>query len=245
MEAGKQPGDPVGAATLELLREHDAYSRLIWERMRSLGSLQGRVLELGCGTGNLTRLLLQEPAVTLVHAVDIDRGYVERLRKEIQDQRFQVFESPAEAFTPPGPIYDRVVSINVLEHIEDDAAALQTVERSLAPGGECWLLVPAHPRLYSDLDKNLSHCRRYTRPALVEAARRAGLAPERLFHFNPVGALGWWLSGKILRHQALQSGWVGFYDRFGIVLSRWADRLNPFPFGLSLIARLRKPDRSK
>jgi len=61
----------------------------------------------------------------------------------------------------------------VLEHIEDDVAALTAVVDALEPGGELAVLVPAHPFLFGRLGANFGHFRRYTRPqvcALIEGA---------------------------------------------------------------------------
>lgn len=234
-------GDVVGAATLELLETHDAYSQLIWERLGALGELKGKVFEIGCGIGTFSRMILGSSRVSLLHSVDVDPNYVDKLRARINDPRFEVFCSSAETFIPPDIPYDVAISSNVFEHIKNDAAAMEIVEQSLVPGGEFWILVPAHPSLFSGLDADLSHFRRYTRRSLIELAENAGLVPERIFHFNPVGALGWFFTGKILRRKTLPEGQVSFYDRFGIALSRIMDRCNPFPFGISLIARLRKP----
>ncbi len=232
--------DPVGAATLELLETHSAYTDLIWRRLRRLGALSGKVLEVGCGIGTISQRILAEPGVTLLHSVDVDEAYITAVRARIDDTRFTAFCSPAESFTPPDPPYDRAVSSNVFEHIEDDLAAMRMVEAALAPGGELWILVPAHPALYSGLDAGLSHHRRYTRRGLIELGRDAGLECERIRHFNPIGAVGWWIAGKLLRRRELPPGQVSFYDRFGVTISALADRLNPFPIGISLVARFRK-----
>ena len=232
--------DAVGAATLDLLEQHDGYSRWIWERLRGLGDFGGKVLEVGCGIGTFTRWVLAEPSVTLLHSVDVDDGYVAKLRGEVKDSRFDAFCSPAEAFQPPAIPYDCAISSNVFEHIEDDARAMRMVADALRPGGEFRILVPAHPALYCPLDEGLSHYRRYTRARLLRIAAEAGLSTERIVSFNPVGAFGWWVNGTLLRRRALPVDQVSVYDRFGVTVSRWFDRLNPLPVGISLIARLRK-----
>jgi SAM-dependent methyltransferase len=233
--------DPVGEATLDLLDRFPAYARLIWERISSLAPVQGRVLEMGCGIGTVTRLILETPGVESVDAVDVSPRYIERVRLGIPDPRVRAIVGSAESFRPGEGIYDRAISINVLEHVEADRAALENMARSLRPGGSCLLLVPAHPSLYSSLDRNLTHFRRYSRDGLSALARSAGLEPIRLVHFNPLGALGWWLNGKLLRREALPERQVAFYSSFLIALSRWIDRLNPLPVGISILARLEKP----
>ncbi len=233
--------DAVGEATLELLDEFPGYTDFLWDRVAGLVEMRGRVIEVGCGIGSITRRILRSSAVKGLDAFDIDPAYVERVAREVCDQRLKVFCAGAEDFEPEPDGYDRAVSINVIEHVEDDRAALASIARALRPGGEAAVLVPAHPFLYSSLDRGLSHFRRYTRRSLAAASREAGLETARIVHFNPLGAAGWWVNGKLLRRKALPAGQVSAYARFGIAASRFLDRWNPFPLGISLIARLVKP----
>jgi hypothetical protein len=59
-----------------------------------------------------------------------------------------------------------------------------------------------------------------------------------LRHFNPVGALGWWLNGKVLRKDVLPAGQLKLYTRLALPLSRFLDRINPLPIGVSLLGCL-------
>lgn len=240
--------DPAGEETLELFRENDAYSELLLDRLLALGGKApgGRFLEVGCGIGNLTRLLLDRPGVTALHAIDIDPAYVERVRREQADSRLTLAVSPAESFCPEELTrgeqrFDAIVCSNVLEHIEDHVRVLCNFRRLLRPGGLALLLVPAHPALYCGLDRNLSHFRRYARGDFDPLAKASGLILRQVRHFNPLGAFGWWLNGKLLRRKVLPAAQLGLYTRFAIPLSRWIDRWNPFPVGVSLLAVLECP----
>ena len=242
--------DPAGEATLELFRENSAYSEFLWRRLVSLSPrpFQGRVLEIGCGIGNLTRILLRSSAVTFLQAIDLDPAYVERVEREASDPRLEAVVARADAYCPEAHRseeggFDFVVSSNVLEHIEDDVGTLLNVRRMLKKEGVALILVPAHPFLFSTLDQALSHFRRYRRRDIHELARKTGLRVMRLRHFNPVGALGWWLNGKVLRCRALPEGQLSFYNRFAIPISRFLDSVNPFPFGVSLLAVLGPSDQ--
>ena len=240
MAAGTPSRDPVGESTLELLDDFPAYAGFIWSRASALVDIRGRVLEMGCGIGTMTRLILGSPLVEAVDAVDLDPSYVSRVAREIGDPRVRALQGSAEDFRPGEGIYDRVVSINVLEHVDDDRAALANFAAVLRPGGEALILVPAHPCLFSTLDEGLSHRRRYAAGGLAAVARAAGLEPVSIVHFNPIGALGWWINGKVLRRPSLPAGQVAVYARLLIAVSSIIDRLNPLPVGISLIARLVK-----
>ena len=235
--------DSTGEATLELFRENDSYTEFLWLRLAEMSPRPcvGRVLEIGCGIGNLTRILLRAADVEYLHAVDMDPAYVERVRAEVDDSRLEVSAALAEEFCPerhlmPGKGFDCIVASNVVEHIEDDVRVLSNFRRLLSPGGVILILVPAHRFLYSSLDRHLSHFRRYRKADLENLARQTGLRLLRARHFNPIGAAGWWLNGKLLRRKVLPAGQLSLYNRFAIPLSNLADRCNPFPLGISLLA---------
>ena len=71
------------------------------------------------------------------------------------------------------------MSLDTLEHVPDDRAALAEIARCLAPGGALVLNVPAYRWLWGPHDVALMHCRRYTKREIVRRAREAGLSVER------------------------------------------------------------------
>ena len=135
--------------------------------------------------------------------------------------------------------FDSVVCLNVLEHIADDALVLEGFRSCLAPGGRLLLLVPAHRVLHGEIDRSVGHERRYSRAPLRRLLEQSGLDPVELRYVNPVGALGWLVSSRVLRRPQVPSGPLRTYDRLVPVL-RHLDRLS-LPFGLSLWAVARRP----
>jgi SAM-dependent methyltransferase len=130
----------------------------------------------------------------------------------------------------------------VLEHIEDDAAALAAMARALRPGGRLTVLVPAHPGLYGPLDRAYGHHRRYTRERLRGIVERAGLEVERLYRFNALGVPGWWVRNRT-GADGIGRGPLRVYEA---LLAAWRPverRLEP-PVGLSLVVHARRPDQA-
>ena len=239
------PSDEVGAATLDMFRENARYTEFLLDRLLAFSPapLRGRVLEIGCGIGNLTQILLSRAEVTHLHAIDVDPSYVKETLRRVRDPRLEATVAAAEAFCPEGFTtadggFDLVVSTNVLEHVEDHLQAFLNVRQMLRPGGVALLLVPAHQFLFSNLDRNLSHFRRYSRGDFQRLAPSAGLRVVRARYFNPLGAFGWWFNGKVLRRSVLPALQLSLYSRFAVPLSRVLDGVNPFPFGVSLLAVL-------
>jgi SAM-dependent methyltransferase len=240
--------DVVGCATLDLFAEAEPYNRLLWDSLNSLGPVSGEVLEVGCGIGNLSRLILEDERVTHLHGIDPDPSYIDRFVANADRERASASVAGIEDFRKPrfrvavDGSFDAIVCSNVLEHIDDDVAALRDFARLLRPSGVALVLVPAHPALFSTLDRALSHRRRYRGCDLRRAALEGGLEIVRIRHFNPLAALGWWWNGRVLRREQLPAGQVRAYSRWGLGLSRCLDAWNPFPVGVSLIAALRRLD---
>src|SRR6266508_394475 len=130
-----EPGDPVGAATLERMAAAPRYNRWMFERLRPW--IGRRVLEIGAGIGNMSAFLLDRERLILT---DSEGFYLDRLRDRFAG-RPQIKVAPLRlpAFDPAlaAERLDTVVCLNVLEHIEDDRASLRAIRDLLAPGG--WL----------------------------------------------------------------------------------------------------------
>ena len=100
------------------------------------------------------------------------------------------------------------------------------------------LLVPACPSLYSRIDAGLEHHRRYGRAELCSKMEEAGFRVERIGFLNLLGAVGWFVNGKILRRKMLPKNQLAFFDLL-VPFLRFERRLR-IPFGLSLLAVGRK-----
>jgi SAM-dependent methyltransferase len=213
-----------------------------WQSRLVLPALGRRVVEVGCGLGNFTGMLLDREAVI---ALDAEPACVERLRQRypgrpnlhafVCDAAGQEFSVYAR-FEP-----DSCVCLNVLEHIEDDRRALEAMASILAPGGVIALLVPAFPALYGPIDRNLGHCRRYTRASLAELARTCGLKIAKLMYVNAIGMFGWWANSHIFRREAQSERQIEIFDRYLVPVMSRLESMAPPPFGQSLFATLRKP----
>ena len=90
---------------------------------------------------------------------------------------------PALPGVPKGH-YDLIAVLDVVEHIEDDVAALSAMRERLAPGGKILIAVPAHQWMWSAHDVVNHHHRRYSKATLTQAIRAAGLRPRKLGYFN-------------------------------------------------------------
>jgi len=219
-----------------------------WQAKLVIPELGQRVIEIGCGTGNFTRALLDREAVL---ALDSDTECIDRIRRQFRDRdnlqtlvcdASELCQRAAQPGLPDLAAFrpDSCVCLNVLEHIEDDRGALQAMASLLPHGGRIVLIVPAFEYLYGPIDRNLGHYRRYSRNAIQALAEASGVKVRKLRYMNFVGFFGWWVNARVLRRDRQSTKQIQVFDRLiAPVLSRFEAILPP-PFGQSLFAVLEK-----
>ena len=225
--------DPASAA-LDVLSDCDRYTEWLYDLVRPhLGSV---VIEVGAGRGTQSSLLVQDSSERQICLTDADAQKVDLLRERFDNApgvTFAKWRLPDHV--PPGlPDPDTIVLWNVLEHVEDDVAALRSMRDSLTPGGRVIVFSPAGRDLMSDLDRKLGHVRRYGRHQLADTARRAGLKPICNRAVNMVGAIGWLVSARFGGGRRLSAMSARVFDHLVPLLRLWEDRL-PVPWGLSML----------
>jgi glycosyltransferase involved in cell wall biosynthesis len=198
---------------LQRVRHARRYNEWVWSRLAPY--VGDRVLEVGCGVGSFTRFLRNR---TLVVATDSNEQYLRLVRgsfersnnvhvQHIDWERPDIAALKAHRF-------DTILCLNVLEHVENDDAALAVFAQLLEPGSQLILWVPALHRLYGEIDRAIGHCRRYERDELAAKLTAHGFDPVEVRYFNLPGALAWYLSSVILRRrtvpglQARLAGWM-------------------------------------
>jgi len=235
-----QTQDRYAADDLETMKEARRYSRHIVNLFRP--HIGRHVLEVGCGIGTMTAQLLEIADTVL--GLEPNPNCVTRLEEAVGSHprltlRFCLLEEcdPKELAAQQ---FDTVFCANVLEHIEDDTAALATFAHALVPGGKVLIFVPAVQAAYGPLDAELGHFRRYSKPTLARPFREAGLELIELRYTNPIGLLGWMYNAHVARSTVHSPAQVRLFDR---LVAPWAlplERLITPPIGLSLIAVGRK-----
>jgi 2-polyprenyl-3-methyl-5-hydroxy-6-metoxy-1,4-benzoquinol methylase len=210
------PPDPnVGVETLEAFEEAKRYNHWIYERVAD--HVSGRVLEVGSGIGNIVGELVTAKGVSAIVATDICSKSLATLRDRFGwDTRLSTELWNAE--DPPSSTllaekFDTIISSNVIEHICDHEKALRHIRQLLKPDGKLIILVPAHPALFSGLDEDLGHFRRYSRAELLRVHQAAGFQVHNIFEHNFLGAAGWWWTGKIRKRRTLSARDTKTFDK--------------------------------
>jgi SAM-dependent methyltransferase len=196
--------------------------------------LRGRVLEVGAGIGQMTAMLLQNPAITKLVSIEPDAGFCAKIRGVFPGH--QIIEGTIDDLAGEEN-WHTILSVNVLEHIEADERELASYRQKLAPvKGALCLFVPARPEIYAPIDRDFGHFRRYTRPELHQKLERAGFRIVRIRYYNFIGYFFWWLNFCVLQKRVFNLPSVRFFDLvlFPLVHALETKICAP-PFGQSLL----------
>jgi SAM-dependent methyltransferase len=153
--------------------------RVIERAIGRLGLPAGaRILDAGCGSGRNMVDLARHGAVT---GVELSPTSVRLARERDCGEVLEgsVLDMPFDEAS-----FDLTVSFDVIEHLQDDVAALRELRRVTKPGGVLLVTVPAYQWLWSGHDEINHHHRRYNRRTLRAAAESAGWREQRSTHFN-------------------------------------------------------------
>jgi SAM-dependent methyltransferase len=195
------------------------------------------VLEVGAGIGTNTPYLLSaaqeswlclEPDGAL--AQQIPATLAAHPRRAIVKARTGLLRDLA-----PEELFDTILYIDVLEHIEDDHSEMRFALAHLALRGKIVVLSPAQPGLYTEFDRALGHYRRYTRASL-KACTPPGARLVKMVALDSFGLMAS-VANKVLLHQSLPSlSQITFWDGWLVPFSRIADPMLGFSLGKSLVA---------
>jgi SAM-dependent methyltransferase len=192
------------------------------------------VLEVGAGLGEFAAQFrgLARHVVT-----DVDPDAVSALatrfadRPEVEARQLDLSAGSVDMGDP----VSTVVAINVLEHIQDDRAALAWLAELVEPRGRLVMWVPGYQQLYGDFDRAVGHVRRYTPDTLRAAFLQAGLRPVDVRPVNLLGGVAWWATVRRGGVRAPDPRLVRVYDRFVVPTTRFIERRVRPPFGQSVL----------
>jgi len=223
----------------QLMQKAERY--FAWQAGMVVKQIGQRVIEVGCGTGNFTRHLLDRE---LVIGLDVVEECVSHLRErlgnpanvqarilDIQDREFLELKKARP---------DTILCLNVLEHIRDHRLALEHMRDVLPPGGKAIFLLPAFEALYGPIDERLGHERRYSKGSWRGLAESAGFHVRVSRYFNFPGFFGWWANAKIFKKEQQSASQIEFFDSKVVpVICKVESWIEP-PVGLSIFTVLEK-----
>ncbi|HUB01681.1 MAG TPA: class I SAM-dependent methyltransferase [Terriglobales bacterium] len=209
------------------------------------------VLEVGCGTGNVLRVLERACPNSTVIGMEL---WLEGLRYARTRTGAALVQGDIRNLPFSRP-FDLVGMFDVLEHLSDDEETLRLVHRSLRPGGVLVLTVPAHQFLWSHFDEAAGHCRRYSSAALGGKLQSAGFEVKFLTEFMAILFPLMWSYrnlSRIMKKSASAKELANEEFRITPIVNpimtkmlsleaKWVSRGHSLPIGTSLLAMARKP----
>jgi len=155
-----------------------------------------KVLEIGCGTGVVLKMLSNFKNIELFGA-EISLDYLKFVKNRMPQVKVLQLDATNMPFTDE---FDVICAFDIIEHITADNLALKNIHQSLKPNGLVFITVPQHKWLWSSDDDKAFHKRRYSRKELLEKVKMANFdtifCSSFVFTLLPFMAISRWLKKK-------------------------------------------------
>ena len=193
-----------------------------------------RIIEIGCGLGNLVSHLQDREFYCGIDLSLESINYLDEKYVNCTNLRFRCLDiNDISVLRLKQYQFDTVVSLNTFEHISDDMLALRHAYELLDPGGNLLLIVPAHSVLYGSIDQAIGHYRRYSKSDLTSKLSTAGFRLLKVKFINALGAVGWFLNSRLLAQHVPPKGQLKVMNWIVPICQR-VEKFVQFPFGISL-----------
>ena len=200
--------------------------------------LKDDVLEVGAGCGSFTKGYMKNfNSITLT---DMDKNSFNLLKNNfINEKNVSVINSATKDIDKK---FNTILYFNVLEHVKEDKLEIKTALEKLNNGGYLIILVPAHQKIYSKLDKAVGHYKRYD----IEFFKENKFANSKVIklHFMDFfGYLLYYLNKIFFKEETYPSNfkifiWDKVFTPFTIVV----DYLTRYTFGKNILCIYKKDD---
>jgi len=146
-------------------------ARLVSETIAGAFPTAKSLLEVGCGTGYVLQQISSSLPWLTISGGDLNGASLIEARRRVPSA--SLFRMRGEAI-PFLEEFDVVCCLDVLEHVHDDRAVLQSIHRATRPSGGLIVTVPQHPWMWSEHDERAEHFRRYTRSQILRKVSISG-----------------------------------------------------------------------
>lgn len=237
------------AHELQTLRSLTNYHAWIFEELRPF--LGTRLVEVGGGVGAFASVLAREHILRHAGAsLDIfepDAALFAELDELMREQHAPLIlagrlRTIQGEFRSSPQQYDTTVLINVLEHIENDGRMLGLIHESLAPQGTLIVYVPALPWLFSQLDRDVGHFRRYNKRQLRRLFESSRFEVVKAIYMDMPGIVPWYLINVLCRSKTINPRLAQLYDRWAVPVIRTLEQCAGVPLGKNILMIGRKMD---
>lgn len=225
--------DLEGLETLSVIEKANKFNKWMYETIKP--HCKGKILEIGSGIGNISEYFVKDKQDIILS--DLRDNYIEIAKNKFSNEVLKidlVDDNFDDKYNFLLGTFDTVFALNVVEHIKDDVLAISNCKKLLKKGGHLVILVPAFQSLFNQFDVELEHYRRYTQKSLKNIIDKNNLTIKKIFSFNVIGILGWFVTGSILKKKTIPEGQMGLFNKL-VPIFKLADVLTFKKIGLSVI----------
>lgn len=215
---------------LELFDEAKNWKGYYYQLIRRY--LGKEILEVGAGIGSTTKALCQQSHQRWV-CLEPDSALINTLKTSFQLPKVCEICEGTLASLGPNELFDSILYIDVLEHIEDDQNEFQQAETHLNSGGYLIVLAPAHQWLFSPFDRAIGHYRRYD-ARMLQRLTAPGLSIKKLWYLDSVGLIAS-LSNRWLKQSMPTKAQIHLWDNWMVPASKITDPILRHRFGKSIL----------
>ena len=205
--------------------------------------IKGDVCEVGAGLGGTTTALINARSKSWT-AVEPDADLSAMIDAELSGNPFaskvQVVHGILDDISSD-KLFDTILYIDVIEHIEHDDAEFAKAAARLKHGGHLIILVPAFNFLYNSFDKSIGHFRRYDKTMLKQLENGKGLTRIRMSYFDSMGFFASTVNKLFLNKSTPSEGNIKLWDSVLVPFSKVIDPIIFRAFGKSLVGIWQKP----
>ena len=198
--------------------------------------LGSNVLEVGAGIGTTTRSLCKGKQRTWI-CLEPDPILADQIQRLINRKNLpKCCEVRTGTLVDLKPIelYDTIIYVDVLEHIQDDIAEVKLATQHLKNKGNLIVLAPAHQQLFTPFDQAIGHYRRYDKYMLVSVIPE-NLKCIRLSYLDSVGLIATLANRFILKSKMPSQNQILVWDKFMVPTSKFLDSLVQYSLGKSIL----------
>ena len=193
-------------------------------------------LEIGAGIGSFTDRYKKN--IKNIFLTEIDKQNVNILKTKYKnDKNITVLESQIANVSKK---FNTICHFNVLEHIKDDKEEIVNCLDKINKGGYLVILVPAHNKLYSNLDKDVGHYRRYEKSFFENLNLSNGDIVE-IKYMDCMGYFLYYMNKLIYKNETYPSGFKIFiWDKIFTPLTVLFDFITGYKFGKNILCVIQK-----
>ncbi|OUX37952.1 MAG: hypothetical protein CBE33_02120 [Candidatus Pelagibacter sp. TMED273] len=218
-------------AALESIEFAKNYNNYIFKKINKYIDCD-KVLDFGAGFGFFSEYLRKLGKE--VTAVDSNKKAVDVLRQK----NFLTFKTLNEV----NKKFDVIISLNVLEHIEDDQKVLENLYSALNENGKLILYLPSSMKVWTNLDEIVNHYRRYSLKEIKNKAQMAGFRVIEAYHVDIVGWVVLFLSKILNLNLDFDKKKIIIYDKFIFSIFKFFDIFMKYIIGKNVLVVCEKKD---